>query len=58
MTTDIQDLARALAWLIERLGHTDDCSAKPDPEDGNSYSCDCGMSRALSAVQHGSRGDY
>jgi hypothetical protein len=58
MTSDIKDIAIALAWIIQRLGHADDCSAKPDPEDGSSYSCDCGMSKAESAVIHGTDQGY
>jgi hypothetical protein len=58
MTSDIKDIARALAWIIDRLGHDDDCAAKPDPEDGSSYSCTCGMDTAQSAVLHGTQGGY
>lgn len=59
MTSDIKDIARALSWLIERVGHADDCSAKPDPDDGHTGPCGCGMNNAQSAVDHGtSYGDY
>ena len=59
MTSDIKDIATALVWLIERIGHADDCSAKPNSEGERGYSCNCGMNKAQSAVQHGTNyGDY
>jgi len=57
MTTDIKDLARALAWIVERLGHDESCSAVRRPNPSDDYPdfgiCSCNHGKILSLLQHG-----